>query len=376
MTKELGQYFTVNEVLQKHVYDLVVHKDKKLLEPSFGSGHLLRSFKTLNEDYEMDCYEIDSSIVPCVSFNDNQKVKYCNFLEETIDEKYFTIIGNPPYVKTSTINLYLQFIDKCFNLLQPGGELIFIVPSDFIKLTSASSIISRMCEVGSFTDFIYPHDEKLFNEASIDVVVFRYEYGLCTKKVNVNGIEKYCLNNKGLIIFSDTEHNSNTFGDYFDIYVGLVSGKDEVYKVPFGNIDILVDEQRIDKFIFTKTFPSGDNKIDEHLINNKDKLLSRRIKKFGENNWYEWGAPRNMKSIESQIGNKCIYVKNLTRDKKICFVDTVQYFGGKLICMIPKVDIDLNKVVSYMNSETFKTNYMYSGRFKIGHRQISLANYS
>jgi hypothetical protein len=29
-----------------------------------------------------------------------------------------------------------------------------------------------------------------------------------------------------------------------------------------------------------------------------------------------------------------------------------------------------------MNSETFKTNYMYSGRFKIGHRQISLANYS
>ena len=39
--------------------------------------------------------------------------------------------------------------------------------------------------------------------------------------------------------------------------------------------------------------------------------------------------------------------------------------------LLPKKDIDLNKVVDYLNSNEFKNNFMYSGRFKIGHRQIS-----
>ena len=32
---------------------------------------------------------------------------------------------------------------------------------------------------------------------------------------------------------------------------------------------------------------------------------------------------------------------------------------------------DLLKISNYLNSETFKSNFMYSKRFKIGHRQIS-----
>ena len=33
--------------------------------------------------------------------------------------------------------------------------------------------------------------------------------------------------------------------------------------------------------------------------------------------------------------------------------------------------MDLKKVVSYLNSEKFKKNFTYAGRFKIGHRQLS-----
>ncbi len=36
----------------------------------------------------------------------------------------------------------------------------------------------------------------------------------------------------------------------------------------------------------------------------------------------------------------------------------------------PKKTCNLNNIVSYMNSEKFKDNFMFSGRFKIGHRQI------
>ena len=36
-----------------------------------------------------------------------------------------------------------------------------------------------------------------------------------------------------------------------------------------------------------------------------------------------------------------------------------------------EVECDLNKIVTYLNSEKFKKNFMFSGRFKLGHRQIS-----
>ena len=36
----------------------------------------------------------------------------------------------------------------------------------------------------------------------------------------------------------------------------------------------------------------------------------------------------------------------------------------------PKKTCNLHNIVSYMNSDTFKNNFMFSGRFKIGHRQI------
>ena len=37
----------------------------------------------------------------------------------------------------------------------------------------------------------------------------------------------------------------------------------------------------------------------------------------------------------------------------------------------PKININLDKIVVYLNSIEFRKNFIYSGRFKIGHRQIS-----
>ena len=37
----------------------------------------------------------------------------------------------------------------------------------------------------------------------------------------------------------------------------------------------------------------------------------------------------------------------------------------------PKIECNIDNIVSYINSNTFKENFMFSGRFKIGHRQIS-----
>ena len=90
-------------------------------------------------------YELDESI-ELLEGIDREKVKYGDFMKANITKKYKTIIGNPPYIKKSSGNLYLEFIKKCFNLLKIKGELIFIVPSDFLKLTSASKLLNNMLE--------------------------------------------------------------------------------------------------------------------------------------------------------------------------------------------------------------------------------------
>ena len=374
MSKELGQFFTINEGLQQYVFDNVEHLDAPLLEPSFGAGHLLKKFKERDDKYPMKCFEIDSTIKPCLDLNENQEILYGDFMKYPFhDEKFKTIIGNPPYVKQSNGNLYLHFIKRCYELLDDDGELIFIVPSDFIKLTSASKIISEMIEHGSFTHFLFPHDEKLFDSASVDVVVFRYRKGVFTQKVAVNDTLKFCNTIDGIVTFSDEPLYGNVVSNVFDVYVGLVSGKDEVYKVPFGNIDILVDEGCWEKFIFTNTFPTDQTQIDEHLLKNKTHLMNRKIKKFNESNWFEWGAPRNIRMIEEKKGRPCIYVKNLTRDERVAFEGTVGYFGGKLLCLVPHAEVDLGGIVRFFNSQKFRKNYMYAGRFKIGQRQLANA---
>jgi hypothetical protein len=64
-------------------------------------------------------------------------------------------------------------------------------------------------------------------------------------------------------------------------------------------------------------------------------------------------------------------VKNLTRHKNIAFKGIVSYFGGGILMLYPKKNVILENVVDFLNSDGFKENFLFSGRFKIGQRQIS-----
>ena len=380
--KALGQYFTKAEELQTFVFDKVVHKGAPLLEPSFGAGHLLRRFKDWDANYPMTCFEIDQTIPPVLEFNGHQTVRYEDFTAAAPTlPKFRTIVGNPPYVKQrGKANLYIRFIELCFDLLADDGEMIFIVPSDFIKLTSAAPILTRMAAAGAMTDFLFPHNEHLFEEAAVDVVVFRYQKGAVGSRCTVNGTSSQYMIRNGILTFPTSDPSlssaalATTFADHFDAYVGLVSGKDEIYRTSSANIDVLMDEGRTERFLFPETFPTGSAEADAHLIAHKPALLARRIKKFSEANWWSWGAPRNLTAIRAHWGKPCIYIRNMTRKAAVAFVGSVEYFGGSLICLVPKVATTaLEPIVAAMNTEAFQREYMYAGRFKIGHKQICCA---
>lgn len=371
----LGQYFTKNNDLKEKLFSFILNDPVKILEPSIGRGDLV-SFVSERLDVVFDMYEIDQNIKLLEGINKSDVI-YCDFLQETIHSKYATIIGNPPYIKTKKGNAYLRFIDKCYQLLEDTGELIFIVPSDFFKLTSSEKVIEKMLSTGTFTHIYHPHNENLFEGASIDVLIFRYcKTDILSNKVFYNETEMYLHNNNGIITFSENKENTeNIFKDFFDIYVGIVSGKEEVYKnEELGNVEVLTGENQRGKYILIESFPSENDYINDYLLFHKTELIRRQIRKFNENNWFEWGALRNINKIQSHWGKNCIYIHNLTRKTEIAFTGTVEYFNGNLIMLLPKIDIDIEKIVEYLNSDIFKNNYIFSGRFKIGHKQIANAS--
>lgn len=373
--KELGQYFTIHPSLQQWVHSHIQYKNALLMEPSFGAGHLVAELVRQNPHYPMICYEIDATVKPIVTFTDAQRIIYGDFTKQVVATPIQTIIGNPPYVKTSKGNLYITFIEKCVKCLSDTGEMIMIVPSDFMKATRAATLLQEMCDAGSFTHFYFPHDETLFEEASIDVVLFRYEKGLQTNRTLVNDEEKFLLIQQGIITFHDEMPTGTPVESRFHVAVGLVSGKDEVFEsASLGNMNVLVDEDRFKRFIYLDTFPSESTFVNEYMMRHKSELLERRIKTFTEANWYQWGAPRNKALMEEHMGKPCIYVRNITRNEIVAFHGTVSYFGGTLLILIPRETMtggELDAICSQLNSEKVRNMYLYAGRFKIGHKQLS-----
>ena len=162
----------------------------------------------------------------------------------------------------------------------------------------------------------------------------------------------------------------------------MVSAKDEVFKhTDLGNISVITGENRQETFIFLETFPSPDPRIDAYLETKKSDLLARKIRKFNDQNWFEWGAPRNISTIRRFWGQPCIYVATLTRDTRVAFIGKVGYFGGGLLMMVPK-NADkkttslrsLENIVAHFNSTEFQQIYRFSGRFKMGQRMLCNAS--
>jgi adenine-specific DNA-methyltransferase len=369
----LGKYFTTHTELKEKVFEFILNSPSNILEPSIGQGDLITFITDKLPSITFDMYEIDTKI-KLLDKIQKDKVVYGDFMKQIITKTYKTIVGNPPYVRTKKGNLYIDFTEKCYNLLDDNGELIFIVPSDFLKLTSASKLLNVMMTNGTFTHIFHPHNEKMFENASIDVIVFRYcKNSLIEKKVLYNDKLLYITNSNGLITFREEENNNGVlFQDYFDIYVGLVSGKEEVYKnEELGNIEVLNGEDKVDKYIYIENYPCKNEKINTYLLDHKKELIERGIRKFNENNWFKWGAPRNITTIKTNLGKDCIYIYNLTRKSNVSFLGKVNYFGGGLIMLKPKKKCNLINIVSYINSNTFKDNFIFSGRFKIGHRSLS-----
>ncbi len=160
-----------------------------------------------------------------------------------------------------------------------------------------------MMQEGIFTHIIHPYNENLFEGAKIDILVFRYcKDPNLPKIVEYNGIEKSIYYDKIISFSSQDSSKFINISDYFNVYVGCVSACEQVFKSDIGNKDVLTGEDKVEKYIFIDNLDTTPTTILDHLKANKNILINRKISKFNENNWFEWGAARNINIINNNLG--------------------------------------------------------------------------
>ena len=360
--KNLGQVFTPQFIVAE-MMGLVRNKGN-VLEPSCGQGAFSKNIPNCV------AIELDSAICPDYAIN-------MDFFDYGIDNKFDTIIGNPPYVRFQDIlsstksklnkelfdertNLYLFFIYKCVLHLKEHGELIFIVPRDFLKATSAIKLNNFLYSNGTITNIIDLGDGNIFENACPNCVIFRYEKDNFSRICNVS--KKFSVIN-GQIIFTSNSYNVS-FNDLFFVKVGAVSGADSLFMHESGNVD----------FVCSKTQKTGELRkmfynIDApYLHQYKDKLINRKIKHFDNNNWYTWGRDY-YKSDKNRI-----YVNQKTRNTNPFFFNKCKAYDGSVLAVFPKFECDdvlIQSVVNDLNKVDWQElGFICDGRYLFSQKSL------
>jgi adenine-specific DNA-methyltransferase len=363
--EDLGQVFTPIDIVNKMTS--MIKNGMRILEPSCGDGAFLEVLENLYKN--VIGIEFDGHHCPPNALN-------MDFFDYSVDEKFDTIIGNPPYVSGKKIiketidkissklithgksNLYLYFIEKCINHLTENGEIIFITPREFIKNTSSCKLNNFLYEKGTITHWYEFGDEVIFKGYSPSVVIFRFEKNNFSRKTITNDGEKNFINSNGQLLFLDKELKGKKLGDLFLVKVGGVSGMDQIFAEESGNED----------FVCSYTAQTGSlkkfhyNILNDYMISKKDLVIKRKIKKFDETNWWTWG--RDFYKSD----RRRIYVNAKTRNPNPFFINECRNYDGSILALIPKND----EIESNIDNYLIKLNKIdwNSLGFKVGGRYM------
>jgi adenine-specific DNA-methyltransferase len=325
--ENLGQVFTPPQVVEFMLS--LCRNHGRMLEPSAGDGAFFNVLRATGRD----CIgiEIDPRVAPA-------GVVVQDFFTYPDSERFDAIIGNPPYVRFRDIpmairarlpmrlfdnrsNLFLFFIEKCVRHLNPGGELVFIVPREFIKLTAAKRLNAWLYRQGDITDFFETGDSSLFGSYAPNCAIFRFEKGRRTRRMRDG---RTFSEVDGQLMFLNGDYRV-PLSKLFTVKVGGVSGADALFAHPEGNREFVCSKTRetgeIRRMFFDARHP--------HLEAHKKELLARRVRVFDESNWWRWGR------LYPENDRPRIYVNSKTRCADPFFLHACRHFDGAVLALFP-----------------------------------------
>lgn len=359
-----GQVFTPPHIVRRMV--ALRQNIGRLLEPSAGDGAFLRGMPgevAIEKDARLAA---DLGVTPM------------DFFDYPLSEQFATIIGNPPYVRHRDIaedtrakldmrlfdrhaNLFLFFIEKAVRHLQPGGELIFITPRDFCKLTSARRLNEMLFRNGTITHFEDLGDAKVFQGACPNCAIWRFEKGNMTHRM-ADGREFRCVDGQ---LYFDAASDA-VLGELFEVKVGAVSGADSIFaSEQHGTLDFVCSRTAVTgqtrRMIYNQPHPA--------LRRHKGRLLRRKIRNFGEDNWWEWGRRY------PETDRPRIYVNSKTRNPRPFFLHKAKAFDGSVLALFPKDErVDLVRLRDWLNDVDWqRLGFVCDGRFLFSQRSLETA---
>ncbi len=358
----LGQVFTPPAIVDAML--ALRRRHGRTLDPAAGDG----AFS--NRIDGCTAIELDSHFAPPGALVQD-------FFAYPATEKFDTIIGNPPYVRYQYIragtralfepgrldgraNLYLFFIDKCLDHLAPGGELIFITPRDFLKATSSAPLNARLYREGTITDFVELGDARVFDGSLPNCAIWRFEKGNATHRTHDC---RRMVFSGGQLAFSRGIY-SVPLSDVFAVKVGAVSGADDIYThEELGSID----------FVCSVTARTGQtrrmiyNEQLEYLEPFKPRLIARRVRRFDESNWWQWGRQHHVSDRPR------IYVNNRTRNPRPFFLHPSIHYDGSIFALFPhQPHADLSALCALLNDVDWRElGFVCDGRFLFAQRSLA-----
>ena len=149
---EMGQFFTPHELCRSMVEVLSPTSSEMVLDMCCGMGNFFNHLPNLHSSYGFD---IDGRAVTVARhLYPEAHIEKCDIQQYRPEQRFDVIIGNPPFNLKFDCKLSQEYyMDKAYDVLNPAGFLMVIVPvsfmqSEFWEKTRVANINSSFSFVG------------------------------------------------------------------------------------------------------------------------------------------------------------------------------------------------------------------------------------
>ena len=149
---EMGQFFTPHELCRSMVEVLFPTSSEMVLDMCCGMGNFFNHLPNLHNSYGFD---IDGRAVTVARhLYPEAHIEKCDIQQYRPEQRFDVIIGNPPFNLKFDCKLSQEYyMDKAYDVLNPAGFLMVIVPvsfmqSEFWEKTRVANINSSFSFVG------------------------------------------------------------------------------------------------------------------------------------------------------------------------------------------------------------------------------------
>jgi len=391
-----------------------LHKNGSLLEPSVGTGNLLKYINFDNYE-KIDVFELKNEYLKLII---NSKINKFNtdFLKYNFNEKYKNIILNPPYIKiqdlsieyrkfiklnysilnSGMIDIYYAFILKCIDLLTNDGIMVSITPNTYLYNKSALNLRKYLFNNKLVKEIIDFGTEKVFNGISVYccITIFSKEekthFLYNNKEINYNDINKNDYNIFNTITtnvnattttttttYNETETSTTsttsnetkkTLKDICRITNGIATLRDNIYihkekkydepcwyKITNSKeIKYIIYPYNNGKIINENDFKLSNPNTYSFLLENKDELSKRDKGNKEYATWYAYGRTQSLLISKKQ---NVIYLPCFINPDNITIDIKPSMLYQSCLCIEPNTDADM---ITIKNSIMKNINFIKS----------------